>query len=183
MRTVQKFVCWICKNEYATEAEALNCVAKGIAYPLFKIGDKVTYQKFLGEDRDGAHYANNVGGVIDILFPEVREYSRGGFALLHNYNVAYLVAIRKRGVELHPVFFDRESNQTLRILDNTEIVYEGNMVTQDGRLIRPTSSAALANAVATRWEDYAERIVTANPSLEGLVARFSEELRSRGCLD
>lgn len=185
MRKVEKVVCWICNTEHDNETAAEECESKGLMVPYFKIGDTVAYQANLGSDRDGSYSEKRVGTIIDILFPMLSKYHRTGYALLHTYQVSYLVRVA-RGESESSEFFDQRNIDLLQTLRTVEVVSEANMFFEDGKTyihqgLDPYTRSR--RVIVTSWHDYVTKTVQRSPQLNKRLADFTPKLHELGCLD
>lgn len=184
MKKIEKAVCWICKDEYNEAVDANKCEKNGLIVPYFKIGDTATYQAYLGSDRDGSNYDGRTGTVIDILFPIPPNYYNVGHALLHKYQVSYL--INRRASESSTQFFAEKSIKLLQIIKTIEVVDEASMFFADGTYINEQlniNTHRSKRTVVTNWDAYVMNIVRRNPQLQERLKNFTARLRKLDCLD
>lgn len=183
MKKVKKAVCWICLDEYDSVAAAKKCEAKGFVTPYFKIGDTVTYQKYLGSDKDGPYHEKRIGKVLDILFPEP-SFDSNGPALHHGYQVSYLVRTQKH--ESGDRFFDQEHIELLQTLRTVEVVREASMFFADGVRVGfypDTPRSRRRRTVVAHWADYVADVVRRNPQLRDRLNAFTKKLRKLDCIE
>lgn len=186
MKKVEKAVCWICNDEHDSATAAKKCESKGLMVPHFKIGDTVTYQAYLGSDRDGPYHEKRTGTVIDILFPVPPKYVRAGHALLHTYQVSYLVRVGKRESNSSTHYFDEENIELLQITKTVEAVGEASMFFEDGAYINEgldPNKHRSRRTIVTSWNDYVAEIERRNPQLKDRLAGFTAKLHEFDCLD
>lgn len=186
MKKVEKSVCWICKSEYDSDFAANEDEARGILVPYFKIGDTINYQACLGSDRYGSHRKNRTGTVLDIWFPVPSKYYRGEYALLHTYQVSYLVRMAKYESGSGERFFDQENIELLQTIKMVEVVSEVSAFFDDGTHIDArldANTCRLRMTSVTNWDDYVTEVVRRNPQLKDRLTGFTAKLRELNCLD
>lgn len=185
MKKIEKFTCWICKTEYDDIVTAKTCEAKGLLIPYFGINDEVTYQASMGADQHGPYFEERNGSVIDVLLPMPCNRIHGGFALLHNYHVSYMVRVTRRENQSAEQFFDGNNIDLLQTIRTVEVVDEDALFSANGinAIQRLNSNSHRSHrAIVTDWNQYMTEVLQRNPQLEDRIQRFTVELQRLDCL-